>query len=139
MIIKEFKNPGEPTRCASLQFMTDARNKLPLYQHTTAEELQARMKADFEKHPRFEYLVTDDAGRDVAIMVIVSDQCDIDLGQPTLQPLIACSLEDGKGHLTAAYRWLFDLAKVYGVNWLILTKTEGHRKTFDYRQIKKSK
>ncbi|MCS5737183.1 hypothetical protein, partial [Herbiconiux daphne] len=120
-ISKQFKEVGEPTDCADLDFCKAVQDMLPIWRHTSPEKMQDRMQRLFESQNRFEFHAIDDEGRTAAIMVITCDDEEAHIGEPVLIPVMACSLQPGL--LTGAYRWLFQIAREYGINWIYTTKT----------------
>lgn len=125
--------PGDTTTCVDLDFMEAVRNKLELFQHTEAVDIQKRMKSLFENNYHYEYTVRDDNGKLQALMVIAADDLDYHVGKPCLVVEMACSLIDGV--LVDAYRWVLELAKKHNLEWVRYTRTEGYNICCKYKKI----
>ena len=133
-IKSDLLKPSDATTCADLDFMEAVREKLTLFQHTSAVDIQRRMKQLFESNYRYEYSVRDDKGILKALMVIVADDLDYHVGKPCLVIEMACSLSDGLlGH---GYRWVKELAKRHGLEWIRYTRTVGNEINMKYVKIK---
>lgn len=125
--------PGDTTTCVDLDFMEAVRNKLELFQHTEAVDIQNRMKSLFENNYHYEYTVRDDNGKLQALMVIAADDLDYHVGKPCLVVEMACSLIDGV--LVDGYRWVLELAKKHNLEWVRYTRTEGYNICCKYKKI----
>lgn len=135
-VTKQFLEVGEPTTCADIEFCKEVQAMLPIWRHTTPEQMKDRMTRLFESNNRFEYHAIDDEGRTLAIMVITCDDDEAHIGAPVLIPQMACSLVPGL--LTGAYRWLYQIAREYGIDWVLTSKTENHTITTTYKNISKN-
>lgn len=134
IINKTFLNVGDPTTCGDLDFMQQVHDNLELFSHKSAEHIQERMIQLFESNHRYEYTVRSDEGKLLALMVIVADDLDLHCGEVCLVVEMACSFKAGA--LSGAYRWLRELARHHGINWIRYTRTDGNRITMDYKKIK---
>lgn len=129
---KEFKRIGETTSCVTESFVKALMKKEVIHQHCSAEAKESHFRAYFEGFTRYEYTVIDDEGELQAIMVII-DHFDCELGQQILCPTMAYSLKPGL--LFNAYRWLYELAKHHGIEWIMTTKTDGYIQTVKRKKI----
>lgn len=132
-IIKEFKRAGTETACAPMDFVKAVQAELPIFNHVTAEQMQARMKELFEGCHRWEYVVKE-GDKTLAIIALTVDELDPHIGKPVIFPLMACSLE--KGLLRGGYKWLLELAKEFKFEWILTTRTNDHTITTRYRPVK---
>lgn len=126
--------PGDTTTCVDLDFMEAVRDKLTLFQHTDAVDIQRRMKQLFENNYHYEYTVRNSDGKLQALMVISADDLDYHVGKPCLVVEMACSLSDGL--LQGGYRWVLELAKHHGLEWIRYTRTDGDTVTCKYKKIR---
>lgn len=128
----ELMKPGDTSHCTDLDFMESVREKLTLFQHTSAADIQRRMKHLFESNYHYEYTVRSDDGKLQALMVIVADDLDYHIGKPCLVVEMACSLAGGA--LTGGYRWVLELAKRHNLEWIRYTRTDGDTITCKYKK-----
>ncbi|ELQ8980631.1 hypothetical protein R3B00_001293 [Klebsiella pneumoniae] len=135
IINKSFKRIGDTSDCVSGPFVAALMEREPIHQHTTPEAKEEAFRRYFEGFTRYEYVVLDDAREIQAIMVII-DHFDCELGQQILCPTMAYSLKPGL--LFGAYRWLYELARHHGIQWVMTTKTDGYTQTVTRKQIKTS-
>ncbi|MGG7954777.1 hypothetical protein PGN61_20955 [Klebsiella aerogenes] len=130
----DLMKPGDTTTCVDLDFMEAVRDKLTLFQHTDAIDIQRRMKQLFENNYHYEYTVRNSDGKLQALMVISADDLDYHVGKPCLVVEMACSLSDGL--LQGGYRWVLELAKHHGLEWIRYTRTDGDTVTCKYKKIR---
>lgn len=135
IVNKVFRKLGETTTCADLDFMKQVHSELLLFSHRSPEIIQRDMIQLFEGNNRYEYSVRDDAGRLLALMVITADDYDYHIGEKCLVVEMACSFETGA--LSAAYRWIKQIARDEGFSWIRYTKTDGYTVTMKYKQLMK--
>ncbi len=132
IIKKEVKRIGELTSCVTSDLVQAIQEREPIHQHCSAEEMEKRFKDYFEGLDRYEYTVTSEDGKLLAIMVVIAD-VDMHLGQWCLCPTMAYSLQPGL--LFGAYRWLYELAKQHDIEWILRTKTKGYNIFTEYKFI----
>lgn len=125
--------PGDTSHCTDLDFMESVRENLTLFQHTSADDIQRRMKFLFESNYHYEYTVRSDDGKLQALMVICADDLDYHIGKPVLVVEMACSLSGGL--LTGGYRWVRELARRHGLEWIRYTRTDGDTVTCKYKKL----
>lgn len=134
IINKAFLKVGEPTTCGDLDFMQQVHDNLELFSHKPAEHIQERMIQLFESNHRYEYTARDsNTGKLLALMVITADDNDYHCGDVCLVVEMACSFQPGI--LSAGYRWVRELAKHHGINWIRYTRTEGNKISMDYKKL----
>lgn len=121
--IKTFKRAGELTDCLPIQLCEQARNSLKIWQYTSLEEMRERLRLDIESLNRFEYRAIDDAGNVKAMMIIDVHENEPHTGHDILYTKFSFSTEPGA--LAPAYKWLIQLAKLYGFKFIMTTRQTG--------------
>ncbi|EHY6648638.1 hypothetical protein K4M64_004536 [Salmonella enterica] len=121
--LKLIKKAGEPTLAIPPHLVKLARDNLKIWQYTTLEETQARLKERIEELDRFEYLAIDDAGIIQAMMIITMFPQEDHLGHDILYTKFSFSSDEGL--LTNGYRWLIELAKLMKFRFIMTTRQTG--------------
>ncbi|EKA7615249.1 hypothetical protein OL383_004434 [Salmonella enterica] len=133
--IKEFKRAGEPTESIPLVLCEQARNSLKIWQYTTLEQMQARLKAEIESIDRLEYRVLDDTGAAKAMMIFDVYENEPHTGHDVLFTKFCFSTD--KGLLNNGYKWLLQMGKAMGYRFVMITRQTGQMEIISkIREIK---
>ncbi|EKE9051056.1 hypothetical protein OXE08_004523 [Salmonella enterica] len=122
-IIKGFKQAGEPTEAIPLELCKQARDSLKIWQYTTLEQMQARLKAEIESINRLEYVVIDDTGAAKAMMILDVYENEPHTGHDILFTKFSFSTD--KGALNNGYKWLLKMAKIMNFKFIMTTRQTG--------------
>lgn len=138
MIFDCYLEAGEPTACANIDFINEAAKAVTMTDHfPTPEARQAHYQRYFEMFDRWEWLNLDEEGNTIALMVLAVDPYDGHKGEPVLHDLTSNSLKPGA--LTAGYRYMRELAREQGINWIYLARSEGEEVHGKYYPVKPKK
>ena len=126
-----FKNVNDKTDCVTPEFVHELMQREPIHQHTTLNDKINDFTTYFESMPRYEYTVKD--GNKLIAIMVITDHYDQELGQRILTPITAYSTRTGA--LFGGYRELYRIAKHHGINWLMLSKTDGYKQVWERKKI----
>lgn len=114
------KKAGEETEGFTPLFAFEVYKGQPLFHHRNLYEFYITTKSVIESTDRFEYVVTDDKGNITASMAIYEDN-DMHVGK-CISVLVAFSTDPHRRALLGGYKWMKDIAKVKGIEWIAYTK-----------------
>ncbi|EBS6328149.1 hypothetical protein FBR42_13780 [Salmonella enterica subsp. enterica serovar Hull] len=121
-ITRIYRKAEEPTASIPLYLCQQTQEALPdMWGRLPVEAMREELRQDIEARDRFEYLVSDEAGNVVAMMIIALDYTP-HYGS-YLAPLYAFSTE--KGALSGAWRWMKQLAKCLKCDCYLITRQTG--------------
>ena len=133
MIIKIHRKAGESTFAVPLNICQNAADRIEMWRRVPVEQMQQELKEEIEQLDRWEYLVTDDMGTLIAMMVIDTDK-NPHYGS-YLYPRYAIATENNL--LSAGYQWMKQLAKSLNHNGFLITRTTGdYEITHRFKRLK---
>ncbi|EDX4100272.1 hypothetical protein B9R80_002408 [Salmonella enterica] len=121
--IKVYKKAGEPTAAVPLYLCKQARDSLAIWQHTSLQEMQDRLKRQIEEIDRYEFLAVDEANTIKAVIIVDWYDDDLHTGGSVVYPLFAFSTVPGL--LSDGYQFMKQIGKERGCDFMMLTRQIG--------------
>ncbi|EDR9150318.1 hypothetical protein BSY48_004426 [Salmonella enterica subsp. enterica serovar Agbeni] len=121
--IKIFRKAGEPTAAVPLYLCKQTRDKLAIWQHTSLQEMQARLQRQITEMDRYEYLAIDEAGTIKAMMIIDWLEDETHTGGNVVYTKLAFSTEPGL--LSNGYKFMKQIGRERGCDFIMTTRQIG--------------
>lgn len=130
--LKLFKKAGEATEGFDLMFAWTVYKGCPIYHHWNFDDFYLHYLGLIQSDDHYEYIVKD-GERIVASMCIVPI---FDMHVQNCMSIRVAYSEDPKA-LTSGYRWMYQLGRDLGIDWVAYTHRTGPY-SFDtqYRKVK---